>query len=55
MIPAEQAGHPRTCLFLGCFDTDEEAAVVADKGRIRYVRLQFCEMHTQRCTVSDTL
>ncbi|KAL0045028.1 hypothetical protein WJX82_005815 [Trebouxia sp. C0006] len=36
MIPAEQAGRPRTCLFLGCFDTDEEAAVVADKGRIRY-------------------
>ena len=32
--------HPKTCLFLGCFDTDEEAAVVADKGRIRYLRLQ---------------
>ena len=55
MIPADQAGNPkntkkqaghgRTCLFLGCFDTDEEAAKVADKGRIRYVRLQLYSFH----------
>ncbi|KAL0020522.1 hypothetical protein WJX79_000225 [Trebouxia sp. C0005] len=34
-IPTEQAGRTR-CVFLGCFDTDEEAARVADKGRIRH-------------------
>ena len=42
-LPTEQAGRS-TCVFFGCFDTDEEAARVADKGRIRHVRL--------RCTCS---
>jgi len=51
-IPTEQAGRsPR--VFLGRFDTDEEAARVADKGRIRHVRLQMFEMHMQHCIVSD--
>ncbi|KAL0045144.1 hypothetical protein WJX82_009940 [Trebouxia sp. C0006] len=34
-LPTEQAGRS-TCVFFGCFDTDEEAARVADKGRIRH-------------------
>jgi len=51
-LPTKQAGHS-ACVFLGCFDTDEEAARVADKGRIRHVRLQMSEMHMQRCAVSD--
>ncbi len=51
-LPTEQAGHS-TRVFLGCFDTDEEAARVADKGRIRHVRLQMFEMHMQHCIVSD--
>ena len=45
-LPTEQAGRS-TCVFLGCFDTDKEAARVADKGRIRHVRL--------RCSCSDVL
>lgn len=51
-LPTNQAGHS-ACVFLGCFDTDEEAVRVADKGRIRHVRLQMFEIHMQRCAVSD--
>ena len=49
-VPTEQTGRRE---FLGCFDTDEEAATVADKYRIRHVRLHVFEIHTRHCNVSD--
>ncbi len=53
-IPTEQAGRSKTREFLGCFDTDGEAAAVVDKCRIRHVSLQKFETHMCHCNVNDT-